>query len=473
MKIINARSNTLYIDRFIALGSQAWCIVGANRSGIEAFFRLVSGQDRGITADQLERPENFGVISFKEQQALYEAELRADDTDFLDRIDPGTPARSFLRDIDHHSALIEAFAMTPCLDKGYRQLSTGQSRKLLLLSQITNGMSGLAIQAPYEGLDPRSRKELDKALCHLHRQKVLLVLFVHNREDIPSWCTHAGVMVKGRLTLQGPREAVMSSLEKEWHKESADFQVSARRLPGGRIPEPAKPGQTELVCLNNGVAGYGEQKIFQGLTLTLHQGDHTLITGPNGSGKSTLLQMITGDHPACYQNDLRIFGIQRGSGESIWELKQHMGIVSSELHRNYYVPGNTISCIISGLFDSIGVYRPYTRQQEHQAMAWLERLGMPEKAGLPFRDLSYADQRLVLIARALIKLPRLLVLDEPTQGMDELNRMAVLDFLEDVAKEKISTLLYVSHRRDEFRDFFGQHLQMGDYCVSDHCGELY
>jgi molybdate transport system ATP-binding protein len=191
------------------------------------------------------------------------------------------------------------------------------------------------------------------------------------------------------------------------------------------------------------------------------QGQHTLVTGPNGSGKSTLLQLITGDHPACYQNDLTLFGIKRGSGESIWDLKKDMGIVGSELHRNYHVPGSALSVVLSGYFDSIGVYRQASPGQTAEAMAWLERINMKEKARTSFRDLGFADQRLVLIARALIKLPRLLILDEPTQGLDESNRKAVLDFIEAIAGENICTILYVSHRADEFRDFFIQHIRMG------------
>ncbi len=460
MKIINARSNTFFIDRFTAHSGDAWCIMGSNRSGIEDFFQLVSGQNKAVTFDHLELPEKMGVVSFKNQQDLYESELRKDDTDFLDALDPGTLSREFLEDIETHTDLIEALGMTACLDKGYRQLSTGQSRKLVLLSQITKGMSCLAVQGPYEGLDLQSRTELDKALFHLHQQGVLLVIFVYNMEDIPSWCTHAGVIAKGRLAFQGHREKVILSLEQELVKGSADFRACARELKDNLQPDPLTAVRKELICLKNGFAGYGGLKIFQGVNLTLYSGDHTLVTGPNGSGKSTLLQVITGDHPACYQNDLRVFGICRGSGESIWELKKHMGIVSSDLHRNYYVPGNTLSCIISGLFDSIGLYRTHTRQQELQAMVWLDRIGMAGKAGTPFRDLDYADQRMVLIARALIKVPKLLILDEPTQGIDELNRKAILDFLEQVAEEKISTLLYVSHRRDEFRQFFSQQIQM-------------
>jgi molybdate transport system ATP-binding protein len=458
MEIINARLHTLTIDRFTANPQDAWCLVGANRSGIDDVFTLLSGENPDTFAERIDLPRRLGVVSFSRQQELFEEELKKDDTDFLDKMDPGTLAGSFLGNVEDHADLIRAFGMTASMDKGYRQLSTGQSRKLMLLAQITKGISFLAVQAPYEGLDPSSCAELDKALALLHSQGIGILISVHNSCDIPGWCTHVGVVANGRLGMTGPRGDILETLKENLFQESPDFQASIdafRQDPKTDTPCHG-PGEskTELVRLKNGSAGYGGHPIFTDLDLRIHTHDHTLVTGPNGCGKSTLLQLITGDHPACYQNDLRIFGIQRGTGESIWELKKHMGIVSPDLHRNYYVPGNTLHAIISGLFDSIGLYRQYTRRDEEQAMAWLARTGLTKEARTPFRQLSYADQRLVLIARALIKVPRLLILDEPTQGLDETNRRAVLDFLEQVAKEGLSTILYVSHRQDEYRDFF-------------------
>jgi len=137
-----------------------------------------------------------------------------------------------------------------------------------------------------------------------------------------------------------------------------------------------------------------------------------------------------------------------------------MGILSADLHRNYIVPGSVLDCVLSGLFDSIGLYTVPCQEDRKKAMAWLERISLSHEAGTPLRRLSYADQRLVLIARALIKLPALLILDEPTQGLDQANRDAILDFLGQVAKENMSTILYVSHREDEFRDFFVSRLRM-------------
>jgi molybdate transport system ATP-binding protein len=232
------------------------------------------------------------------------------------------------------------------------------------------------------------------------------------------------------------------------------FQVSVEELRGERQVDGPSDTDSSLVILRRGFARYNEVEVFADLDLTINQGDHTLITGPNGCGKSTLLQIITGDHPLCYANDLTLFGRRRGSGESIWDLKKQMGIVSSELHRNHRVAGSALAIVLSGLFDSIGLYTHPSTAQEQLARRWLQRLGLQDKAGQAFRRLSYGEQRLILLARALIKVPRLLILDEPTQGLDGGNRMALLDFLGKIAAEELATILYVSHRQDEYRDFF-------------------
>ncbi len=459
--IVRAETGGLLIDRFSAREKEAWCIFGTIHSGVHEFFRLITGDMPGALAEVLDLPENPGIVSFRKQQAVYESELKKDDTDFMDRIDTGTLAWEFIVDAERHKGLIEALHLTECLEKGYRELSTGQSRKLMILSEFSKKPSCLIIETPFEGLDPLSCMELSEALKNLHKAGVLLILFVFNQSDIPAFCTHIAVMAKGSLVFQGPREKGAQWLAHELKQGIPDFQASSKDLQKAETLHHNGFDDTFLVRLNQGSAGYGGKTVFQGLTLNIAPGQHTLVTGPNGSGKSTLLQMITGDHPACYQNDLSIFGIKRGSGESIWDLKKDMGIVSSELHRNYHVPGSALSALISGYFDSIGVYQNATPGQKQEAMTWLERIGMKSRGQTPFRNLSFGDQRLVLIARALIKVPKLLILDEPTQGLDELNRKSVLDFIEDMAKENISTILYVSHREDEFRKFFLQHVRIG------------
>ena len=459
LTIAHLAAEGLHIERFHAGPGEGWCLLGGNGSGIEQFCEVMAGETTSYRAELLRLPPGLGVLSFKGQQSIFEAELRKDDTDFLGRLDPGTLAREFLRDIERHQDLIDHFAFAGLLDHGYRQLSSGQARKLCLLQQITRGVDFLVLESPYEGLDQNSCRELDRVLAGLRDQGLGILVLINNTGDIAPWCTHLGAFKDGALAVQGARADVLAEVTALMASQPPLFQVSVEEVRSERQPGWTADPDANLVTLRQGFARYGEIEVFTGLDLTINQGDHTLITGPNGCGKSTLLQLLTGDHPLCYVNDLSLFGRRRGSGESVWDLKRRMGILSPDLHRNHRVAGSALAIVVSGLFDTIGLYTRPTAAQEQLGRRWLHRLGLENKANRPFRQMSYGEQRLILLARALIKTPPLLVLDEPTQGLDECNRMALLDFLAAIARDQMTTILYVSHRPDEYRDFFRQHVR--------------
>lgn len=466
MKIENVKTSDLNIPLFEASAGEFWCILGQNRSGIDTFFNLLSPDYTDRPGAEIRLPKDMGIFSFAGQQEIFEQELKNDDSDFMDRLDPGTLARAFIHDPDRYTDMIRAFGMDQVLDQGYRQLSTGQTRKLLLLSRISSGSQWLLIQSPFDGLDRAGCGQLDLALDHCRSCGMGILVFVYDPGDIPANATHIAVIENGHMPLCGPRQEILPELV--GFQGQAHFSADINDLKTSKTGalEDTVPGETphskELVRIKDGHAGYSGEPVFSDLNLSIATGEHTLVSGPNGCGKSTLLQVITGDHPACYRNRLWIFGTRRGSGESIWELKKRMGIVSTEFHRSYRVAGSVLACVTSGIYDTIGLYQRPTPEDDKKALAWLERISLADKAEDPFRSLSYADQRLTLIARALIKLPDLLVLDEPTHGLDRANRNAILDFLGQVASEQLSTILYVSHREDEFRNFFVSHIRMGN-----------
>lgn len=461
MLIKNYVHQELRIDLLSTAPGQTWCILGDNRSGIDRLLALLCGDRGSCSADILDLPADPDFITFQGQQELFEQELRNDDSDFLDRVDPGTLVREFLPNYADHLPLLKSFGLDQCLNLGYRQLSSGQSRKLLFLQKLTNGVQTLIIQNPYDGLDEQSCRELDSALHHLSQRDLELILFINSQNDIPPWCSHLALIQSGRLDIAGPRDQVREQLADRKSRPILDTPPVIELYPACTAIKCKQ--REELIHLRRGFAAYGDNALFQGLDLTIHTGDHTLITGPNGCGKSTLLDIITGDNPKCYANRLRIFGRRRGSGESIWDIKKQMGIVSPTLHRNHRVVGTPLHVILSGLHDSIGLYAKVHNPEIKKARQWLEWLSLQDKGTLPFRRLTFAEQRLVLIGRALIKRPKLLILDEPTQGLDDTNRSTLLDLLEKIVERKMATILFVSHRRDEQRPFFTQQIQLDNY----------
>lgn len=246
---------------------------------------------------------------------------------------------------------------------------------------------------------------------------------------------------------------------------SQSFYSDPKYSSEAAIPGPPRdcvriPGNSPLVTMHNVTVRYGEKVILDGLCWQVNQGEHWKITGPNGAGKTTLLNLVSGDHPQAYCNDISLFGRRRGTGESVWDIKQKVGIISPDLQLGYRVSVSARLCILSGLFDSIGVYDPVSPMQRDLADQWLSYLGMTDRADRPLKQFSYGEQRMLLIARGLIKHPPLLILDEPCQGLDDHNRMKVLKLLSEFAAGSESTLLYVTHRREDEIEGIQRHLDL-------------
>jgi molybdate transport system ATP-binding protein len=203
--------------------------------------------------------------------------------------------------------------------------------------------------------------------------------------------------------------------------------------------------------MNNVTVAWSDHVVLDRLSWTLHAGEHWLIRGPNGSGKTTLLELITGDNPQVFNNDVRLFGLRRGSGETIWELKEKMGIVTYRLHTEYRSLGDLplTTVLVSGLHDSIGMYEQSGEEELSLAEKWLALVGFAGRGKVLFRDLSYGEQRAILIARGAIKQPPILILDEPCHGLDPFHRERILSLLQKIAEHGDSTILHVTHDETE------------------------
>jgi molybdate transport system ATP-binding protein len=177
----------------------------------------------------------------------------------------------------------------------------------------------------------------------------------------------------------------------------------------------------------------------------VREGEQWALLGPNGAGKTTLLSLILGDNPQAYANRVRLFGRRRGSGESIWEIKRRIGWVAPELHLTYPRGLSCLDVVCSGFANSVGVYQRPSPVQREAAQRWMERLGVSQYAARAFGELSEGEQRLVLIVRALVRGPELLILDEPCQGLDAKHRDQVLQAVEAIGRRGKASVIYVTH----------------------------
>ena len=179
--------------------------------------------------------------------------------------------------------------------------------------------------------------------------------------------------------------------------------------------------------------------------MVFEEGEFFGLLGPNGAGKSTLLSLITGDNLQAYSNEIYLFGRRRGSGESVWEIKKKIGLISPEFQLLYRESISVIKVVISGFFDTIGIYNHYSERQSEIALNWLKFLEIDDLAENNFTRLSYGQQRLALIARAMIKSPPLLIFDEPCQGLDFRNRNKILEVIDKIGNNFSTQILYVTH----------------------------
>jgi len=458
INITNFEHTQLSIKNWQVLENESWCVLGRNGSGKQYLDQLLTGELATDKVDVFTVPaaNKVGMISFETQQDVYEYELKIDSSDFTDANDIGTKAKDFLPEDKLNDPLISEFGLSHRLESGYRQLSTGEGRKLLILQAIFNGVELLVCDNPFDSLDEASCIALSNALERLSKTGVNVLLMLNNRQDIPLWCDNIAFIERGQLDVIGKLDSDETKRQLDALLTPAPDNVSWPT----NMQELCDYKHPYLVKLTNGKVQYNGVSVFEGLDVHIKPLQHTLITGPNGSGKSTLMQLITGDCTQCYSNDIHVMGYKRGSGESIWELKKDMGIVSSEFHREYRVNGDLLTVVLSGFYDSIGLYQQPEKHQIDIACQWLDKIGLLAHQKSSFRSLSYGEQRLALIARALVKSPYLLILDEPTQGLDELNRHRVLNFLEHLSEQKHSTMLLVSHRKDEFLSIFEQHIKL-------------
>lgn len=457
-----SETKNLTLDALTLQAGESWAFVGANGSGKSSLARVLAGElnaAKGQLTNSFVRPVR---LSLEQLQKLVAEEWERNNTDLLSpgEDDTGRTTAEIIqentKDPQRCQQLAALFGITRLLDRRFKYLSTGETRKTLLCQTLMSQPDLLVLDEPFDGLDVDSRANLAQVLAGLHQQNCTLVLVLNRFDDIPDFIDNVGVLAECTLTHVGPRSEILA--------EALVAQLAhSEQLAGMALPEaddagskPALVAGDPLIVLRDGVVSYNDKPILNHLSWEVKPGEHWQIVGPNGAGKSTLLSLVTGDHPQGYSNDLTLFGRRRGSGETIWDIKQHIGYVSSSLHLDYRVSSSVRNVILSGYFDSIGIYQAVSDRQQSLAKQWLHLLGMEELGDAPFHGLSWGQQRLVLIARALVKHPALLILDEPLQGLDPINRQLVRRFVDVLIGEGETQLLFVSH-----------HAEDAPHCITD------
>ena len=328
--------------------------------------------------------------------------------------------------------LYELFHMEPLLDKYIITLSSGELRKFQLTKTLFSDPRLLIMDNPFIGLDAETRDQLRDLLKLLAEERDMEIMLVMSKtDDIPDFVTDIKYFTE-------PQEIPPHVLPKAKYEAILSFPYTDNDYDCHHVIDMKK------VTIR-----YGERTILKDLDWTVCNGERWALSGQNGSGKSTLLSLVCADNPQSYACDITLFDRPRGSGESIWDIKKHIGYVSPEMHRSYKRNLPAIRIVASGLMDSIGLYAIPNPKDYERCRWWLDIFGIGHLADTPFLQLSSGEQRLVLLARAFVKDPQLLILDEPLHGLDLWNRRLTKDIIEAFCQRKGKTMIMVTHYQEE------------------------
>lgn len=362
-----------------------------------------------------------------------------------------------MADDEDTESLYKDFAVDALLDKQMVMLSSGELRRLQIVKALLLNPRVLIMDNPYIGLDADTRGQLTRLLKRLIEERGLqLILVVSREEDIPDFVTHV-VPVNNR-TIGGKIER--RHLTEKYLSELCETSTQLGRLPqnvDNSILYSNSVDESSLIALHDVTLRYGSHTIFEHLSWDVKRGERWALHGRNGSGKSALLGLICADNPQSYACNISLFGCRRGTGESIWDIKRRIGYVSPEMHRAYMKDLPAIEIVASGLHDSIGLYVRPRPEQIGTCMDWMRVFGIEALAERTFMTLSSGEQRLVLLVRAFVKDPELLILDEPFHGLDTGRREQVRAIIDDFCMRPNKTLVMVTHYPEELPSCITHH----------------
>ena len=365
--------------------------------------------------------------------------------------------------------LLDTFMMRPLLQKRMVLLSSGEMRRYQLFKYLIKKPKVLIVDNPFIGLDAPMRDQLDAFFLQLVESgEVQIIMVLSMLDSIPSYMTHvvcvADMQVGPKQTRQSYlehlpdfRRSPLAHLSDELVRQIEDLPVhGVADLTADGVPTD------EIISIRDLSLPLPDtdRVLYGGLNWTVRRGEKWALQGRNGSGKSTLLSLVCADHPAAYACDISLFGRRRGTGESIWEIKKHIGFVSPEFHRAYKENRPAIDIVASGLHDSVGLYKKPKADQIDTCVFWMKVFGIEALRDRLFLTLSAGEQRLCLLARAFVKDPALLILDEPLHGLDTYRRQLVRDVIAAFCRRADKTLVMVTHYAEELPDMIDHRLTL-------------
>lgn len=442
-----------------------WIVYGPNGSGktfltetMRSSYKLKSGKiTYNFNNTRSQRAcDNISYVTFLDQ---YTGSVNTGATAYQMRWNQGVIDEIFeprvkdsLHKLDRlpeelRNTLLSRLNISDMMERTVISLSSGEFRRFQLVQILVNNPTVLIIDNPYIGLDTEGRQTvaslLDDIMKVLH---ITLILVMSRMPQSLSGFTHAIEVDDGNVS--------KISVE-EFKKKHQDSKITEKKNNIAKSTNPNIVMEAKNISIR-----YGARTIIKDFSLQIREGEHWAIKGQNGSGKSTLLSLICADNPQGYACDITLFGRKRGTGESIWDIKKNIGFVSPEMFRSYRRNIPVKDIVASGLYDTNGLFRKAKEEDYAQITHWMDVFDINKWADRSYLTLSSGEQRLVLLCRAFVKTPPLLILDEPFHGLDEANRLKAKEIISNYCSNPKHTLIMVSHYDEDFPSEIDHILQL-------------
>ncbi len=467
-------NNTLFTNlNFTINKGENWALIGESGSGKSALLQTIAGnfnvtngtiQHHFFDEHLLNHPDKKDKITYHKLIALvepkhhfknlsntsnfyYQQRYNSSDSEDVLTVEQylsGIATAQLTKGYWNYDKVIQTLKLEHLSHKQLIKLSNGETKRLMLAAALLKNTILLLLDNPLTGLDVQTRAEFNLILNEIIASGITVVMATSPYE-IPDVITHIAILEKGKIKHIVSRNKYDPVL----FNQQADDNIDKNELQSLLNIKADKIIYQRIVAMNNVHIKYGDNVVLDGINWQIKPGEHWALLGPNGAGKSTLLSLINGDNPQAYANDIILFDKQRGTGESIWDIKSKIGFVSPELHQYFPTDNSCLRVIESGYYDTLGLFRQSSKEKAAIALRWMKALEIEQYARVLLKNIPASAQRLCLLARALIKNPDLLIFDEPCQGMDTHQQQHFKNLVDTICSLSNVTLIYVTHYQHE------------------------
>lgn len=428
---------------------QLWAIIGESDSGHSALVNSIQAKN----IENVHQKHHFRNLSNTNDFYYQQRFNSSDSEDALTVMDHLQTIKS-TKGYWTTDKVIDLFDLKNLLPEQIIKLSNGETKRLLIASALISNPEAITLDHPLTGLDVATRNKFGNILQSISESGIS-VLIATNPLEVPEAVTHVAVM--------RDNEIIFHDIKQNFRPQNFDFGkeivIDTKKLEGLLSHHQPQSFNT-IIQMNDVVVEYDGKKILDHINWHVTQGERWSLSGPNGAGKSTLLSLVNGDNPQAYANNIVLFDRKRGSGESIWDIKKQTGYVSPELFQYFPTDSSCLHVIESGFYDTIGLFRPADADREEHCREWMQLMNIQQYSHRLFSMVPTSVQRLCLLARALVKSPTLLILDEPTQGLDVMQQQFFTKLIDEYCSISNVTVIYVSHYEHHIPKAVDKHIRL-------------